>query len=41
MNLSLMAGPMIACYELGVLAAWLIEKRKARNAAETALTAAG
>lgn len=40
-NLSLMAGPMIACYELGVLAAWLIEKRKARNAAETALTAAG
>jgi sec-independent protein translocase protein TatC len=39
-NLSLMAGPMIACYELGVLAAWLIEKRKARNAAETALTAA-
>jgi sec-independent protein translocase protein TatC len=40
-NLSLMAGPMIACYELGVLAAWLIEKRKKRNAAETALTAAG
>jgi sec-independent protein translocase protein TatC len=36
-NLSLMAGPMIGCYELGVLAAWLIEKRKARNAAETAL----
>ncbi len=40
-NLSLMAGPMIACYELGVLAAWMIEKRKVRNAAETALTAAG
>jgi sec-independent protein translocase protein TatC len=40
-NLSLMAGPMIACYELGVLAAWLIEKRKARNAAETALAATG
>jgi sec-independent protein translocase protein TatC len=40
-NLSLMAGPMIACYELGVLAAWLIEKRKRRNAAETALTTAG
>ena len=27
-NLSLMAGPMILCYELGVLAAWLIEKRR-------------
>ncbi len=40
-NLSLMAGPMIACYELGVLAAWLIEKRKARNAAQTALAATG
>lgn len=40
-NLALMAVPMIACYELGVLAAWLIEKRKARNAAETALAATG
>jgi sec-independent protein translocase protein TatC len=40
-NLSLMAVPMIACYELGVLAAWLIERRKRRNAAETALAAAG
>jgi len=40
-NLMLMAGPMIACYELGVLASWLIEKRKARNAAETALTPVG
>jgi sec-independent protein translocase protein TatC len=28
-NLSLMAGPMVLCYELGVLAAWLIEKRRA------------
>ena len=27
-NLSLMAGPMIACYELGVLLAWIIEKRR-------------
>jgi sec-independent protein translocase protein TatC len=36
-----MAVPMIACYELGVLAAWLIERRKRRNAAETALAAAG
>jgi sec-independent protein translocase protein TatC len=40
-NLALMSGPMIACYELGVLAAWLIEKRKARDAAETALTPTG
>jgi len=40
-NLMLMAGPMIACYELGVLAAWLIERRKSRNAAETALTPVG
>ncbi len=40
-NLMLMAGPMIACYELGVLAAWLIERRKLRNAAETALTPVG
>jgi sec-independent protein translocase protein TatC len=37
-NLALMSGPMIACYELGVLAAWLIEKRKTRDAATTALT---
>src|SRR6185436_8045142 len=27
-NLSLMAGPMLACYELGVLLVWLIEKRR-------------
>jgi len=40
-NLALMSGPMIACYELGVLGAWLIERRKARQAAETALTPAG
>ncbi|MCI0572897.1 MAG: twin-arginine translocase subunit TatC [Myxococcaceae bacterium] len=32
-NLSMMAGPMLACYELGVLAVWLIERRKARAAA--------
>ncbi len=37
-NLGLMAGPMVLCYELGVVAAWLIEKRKARDAAETAIT---
>lgn len=27
-NLSLMAGPMLACYELGVLLVWLIERRR-------------
>lgn len=37
-NLALMAGPMVLCYELGVLAAWVIEKRRAREAASTALT---
>ena len=37
-NLALMTGPMVLCYELGVLAAWMIEKRKARQAATTALT---
>lgn len=34
-NLSLMAGPMLLCYELGALAVWLIERRKARAAALT------
>jgi sec-independent protein translocase protein TatC len=33
-NLAMMAGPMLACYELGVLAVWFIEKR--RNAREAA-----
>ncbi|MCP3101189.1 twin-arginine translocase subunit TatC [Myxococcus sp. K15C18031901] len=37
-NLSLMAGPMLMCYELGVLLVWLVEKRRARNAAETGIT---
>ena len=37
-NLAMMAGPMLACYELGVLAVWLIEKR--RNAREAAAGAA-
>jgi len=37
-NLALMTAPMVLCYELGVLAAWMIEKRKARQAATTALT---
>jgi sec-independent protein translocase protein TatC len=30
-NLSLMAGPMLLCYELGVLAVWLLERKKARE----------
>jgi sec-independent protein translocase protein TatC len=30
-NLMLMAGPMLACYELGVLLVWIIEKRRKNN----------
>jgi sec-independent protein translocase protein TatC len=37
-NLSLMAGPMLLCYELGVLLVWLVERRRAKNAAETGIT---
>jgi sec-independent protein translocase protein TatC len=37
-NLALMAVPMALCYELGVLAAWIIEKRRAKAAATAALT---
>lgn len=37
-NLSLMAGPMILCYELGVGAVWLIERRKLRAAASSGLS---
>jgi sec-independent protein translocase protein TatC len=33
-NLSLMAGPMLLCYEMGVLAVWLIERRRARQEAQ-------
>ena len=32
-NLSLMGGPMILCYELGLVAVWLIERRRARKLA--------
>jgi sec-independent protein translocase protein TatC len=35
-NLALMAGPMILCYELGVLLVWVFERK--RTAAETAIT---
>lgn len=33
-NLALMAGPMLLCYELGVVLVWLVEKRRARAAAQ-------
>jgi sec-independent protein translocase protein TatC len=39
-NLSLMAGPMLLCYELGVLAVWMIERRRARVEAATSITPA-
>ncbi len=39
-NLSMMAGPILLCYELGVLAVWIIEKRRARLAATTSITPA-
>lgn len=32
-NLALMAGPMLLCYELGVLLVWLVERRRRRAAA--------
>ena len=31
-NLALMAGPMLLCYELGVVLVWLVEKRRAKQA---------
>jgi sec-independent protein translocase protein TatC len=31
-NLALMAGPMLLCYELGVLLVWIFEKRRAKAA---------
>jgi len=34
-NMSILAGPMVLCYEVGVVAAWLIERRRARSASET------
>jgi sec-independent protein translocase protein TatC len=39
-NLALMAVPMLLCFELGVLAVWLIEKRRARESSESAITPA-
>ncbi len=37
-NMAILAGPMLLCYEGGVVAAYFIERRRNRNAAETALT---
>jgi sec-independent protein translocase protein TatC len=37
-NLSLMAGPMLLCYEMGVLAVWLIERKRAKQEAQTGIT---
>lgn len=39
-NLSLMAGPMLLCYELGVLAVWMIERRRARAEAAASISPA-
>jgi len=33
-NLALMAGPMLACYEVGVLLVWLVERRRKPAPAE-------
>jgi len=35
-NLALMTGPLLACYELGVLLVWIVERRRARQ--DAALT---
>ncbi len=34
-NLALMAGPMLLCYELGVVLVWLVEKRRKKQADAT------
>lgn len=34
-NLALMAGPMLLCYELGVVLVWLIERKRPKAEAET------
>jgi len=40
-NLALMAVPMLLCFELGVVAVWFIERRRAKQSPETAITPAG
>ncbi|QRK13155.1 twin-arginine translocase subunit TatC [Archangium violaceum] len=37
-NLSLMAGPMLLCYEMGVVAVWMIERRRAKQESEAGIT---
>lgn len=36
-NLALMAGPMMACYELGVLLVWIVERRRKKRDAAGAI----
>ena len=38
-NLLLMAGPMLLCYELGVLLVWIIEKRRERTPSDDGASA--
>lgn len=40
-NLSLMAGPMVLCYEMGVLAVWLIERKRAQQEPTLGVTPTG
>lgn len=37
-NLAMMAGPMLLCYEIGVLAVWLVERRRGRVESATSIT---
>ena len=38
LNMGILALPMLLCYEVGVVAAYFIERQRAKNTAETALT---
>lgn len=38
LNLALMAGPMLLCYEIGVVAVWIIEKRRGKPDPGSAIT---
>ncbi|MFL5322204.1 MAG: twin-arginine translocase subunit TatC [Myxococcaceae bacterium] len=37
-NLAMMAGPMLMCFEVGVLAVWMIERRRGKEDASSAIT---
>lgn len=37
-NLALMAGPMLLCFELGVIAVWMIEKRRPKDEPSSSIT---